>query len=191
MKNILVSVALALMLGPVSALAGLDVSAYEELTKVVDPRVDKRGDPVDDEAEIRLYAADFPERMDVLEDKAIYRFRRKHGFGVGSHTWYNKWRNELAKLAGYAPTAVTSAGKSEPRYDETVWKLSSGPFYELIHFSDAEGTIGPKSSAKLHRDFVAFRKRAMGHPDKAFRDTYLEFEKAFGLASKNGAVVFH
>jgi hypothetical protein len=190
MRTLFATIALALSLCPLAATAGLEVSAYEGLTKVENPKLDRDGEPVNSKSEVRLFSAGFPQRFLGLEQNAVYEYRRKREFLVGSHTWYGWWRNELAKLAGYRPTPVVSGGKTEERYDETVWKLSSGPFYELIDFSDAEGALGPVVCAKLHKDFVEFKTKAMRHPDKEFRDMYTQFERAFRLASKNGAVVF-
>ena len=65
---------------------------------------------------------------------------------------YNAWRRHLSLLS----LAV------EP---ETVWehprRFRGKPFAELIDFPDASGTIiGPKTSAKLYADFLAFSSEA-------------------------------
>ena len=61
----------------------------------------------------------------------------------------------------------------------------------MINFSDCEGVIGPKTSAKLAKDFAEFQAQADAHPDDWFRDLYTTWRRAFELASDDGAVGFH
>ena len=63
--------------------------------------------------------------------------------------------NELATLAGYAGA-------------DDAWERTDGPFWELINFSDCEGVIGPKTSAKLAGDFAAFQEKADAHHGQWF-----------------------
>lgn len=143
-------------------------------------------------SEVLLSPVDFPERYKGLENDTVYHFEQQFDFRAGSYSGYNWWRNELAKLVGYSPIKVKNEdGSSETRYDASAWMAKSGPFWELINFSDAEGVIGPVASMKLYSDFLSYHKAAMAHGDKDFRDSYLEWEKAFSLASKHGAIVFH
>ena len=72
--------------------------------------------------------------------------------GDPSYSTYNAWRRHLSLLS----LAV------EP---EEVWdhprRFRGKPFAELIDFPDASGTIiGPKTSAKLYADFLAFSSKA-------------------------------
>ncbi len=176
---------------PAAALAGLDVTAYSGLVEVPNAAVDEDGLPKAKDM-VRLSPVDFPDRFKDLKPRAIYRFEKQFEFRAGSYSGYGWWRNELAKLAGYRPTdAKTVEGKMESRYDAAAWKAKSGPFWELINFSDAEGVIGPVACKKLYSDFVAYHKAAMAHPSKDFRESYADWEKALELASKNGALEFH
>lgn len=63
------------------------------------------------------------------------------------------------------------------------------PFYELIFFSDCEGTIGYEICKKLYGDFVEFDKIS-SMQDENFYNTYSKFKEAFRVASDNGVVVF-
>jgi len=95
---------------------------------------------------------------------------------------HNAWRNQLARLM-----LDMSA--------EQVWNAAEGslagrPFVELIHFSDCEGFMGPKTCAKLSADFVNNQKRADA-ADEYFRAKYADWRKAFAIASDGGAVDFH
>ena len=73
-----------------------------------------------------------------------------HAFRAGSYSGYNVFRSVLAQCT----LGVIS---------DEVWadpdKWMSKPFYELINFSDCEGTIGTKVSAKLYHDFKENRER--------------------------------
>jgi len=184
-------IAFLVVLCPVAAFAGLDVTAYSGLVEVADAQVDKDGAPKGKNL-VRLSPVDFPDRFKDLTPGAIYRYDKEFEFRAGSYSAYNWWRNELAKLGGYTPEeAKTDEGKKELRYDASAWKSKSGPFWELINFSDAEGVIGPVACTKLYADFVKFHKAAMAHPSKDFQESYADWEKALELASKNGALEFH
>ncbi len=189
MRRLMIVFAIALC--PASAIAGLDVTAYSGLVEVPNADVDKDGVPKAKDM-VRLSPVDFPERFKDLKSGAIYRFKKQFDFRAGSYSGYNRWRNELAKLAGYHPIdAKTVDGKTESRYDAAAWKAKSGPFLELINFSDAEGVIGPIACEKLYADFVAHHKAAMAHSSKDFQESYLDWEKALELGSRNGALEFH
>ena len=71
-------------------------------------------------------------------------------------------------------------------------------FYELINFADNEGTIGPKTSAKLYKDFVKMYPEALKAASKLDADTsmwylsrYFRWMDAIELAQYDGFVRFH
>jgi hypothetical protein len=151
---------------------GLDISAYSKVQKL-------EGVSVDD-ADCSLYHnPDFPGRADDVPSGPITH-GKSMGFRAGSYGGYNAWRDDLARLAGFA-----SAG--------AVWreKPASGPFLELIYFSDCEGTIGTAVSKKLAADFAAHQGKADASGAQRFREVYADFRKAFELAYDDGAVAFH
>lgn len=171
---------------------GLDITAYKALTKVENPKLDSDGRPENYNEETSFYAnPDFPGRMEGIEENTVYRYVDAHGFRAGSYGGYNGWRNELAKLAGYPVGAYREFGRAYESYAAGAWKASEGPFYELINFSDCEGTIGPVVAAKLAKDFAEFQAKADEHPEDYFRHKYNEWRKAFEMAADNGAVDFH
>jgi len=75
------------------------------------------------------------------------------------------------------------------------------PFIELFLFSDCEGFIGPKTSAKLHEDFVSYgvefkeylenSEKYIGHAKDMYLEKYNNWLEAFQVASNNGFVDFH
>ncbi|MBA4710520.1 hypothetical protein [Aquitalea aquatica] len=176
---------------------GLDISAYSGLQKL-DCVFNKDGDPID--AQTREYIdydmhayvnRDFPGRADDLEDGAYYTAKDSLGFRAGGYCGYNHWRDQLAELSGWAQGTYTQYGREYPSFSASAWKASSGPFWELINFSDCDGTIGATVSAKLHADFEAFQEKASQHADERFVEIYGNFKAAFALASEGGAVRFH
>ena len=107
-------------------------------------------------------------------------------FHAGTYGGYNKWRDELARRAVGLPAA-------------TVWEDPSrfveAPFFELINFSDCEGTIWPDAASDLATDFGALRDRIAGQPladpqeEAWFIDVYDQFQEAFELAARGGGLV--
>ena len=115
------------------------------------------------------------------------------GFRAGSYSGYNHWREKLAEIAGY-PSIETDrfgSGLKEMRHDAGAREAGSGPFYELIWFSDCEGIIGPITSAKLARDFADFQAKADAVEDDYWREKYGKWRQAFEMAAEEGAVDFH
>lgn len=168
---------------------GLDVTAYSGLSRVDNPDLDEYGDPV----EWRTMWLAHPEKIDVternwpgrskgIEPGAVYLFSEKVVFRAGSYMGYNSWRNSLAILAGYLDDTYVRE------------RVSSGPFVELIHFSDCEGIIGPVVAEKLAEDFAEYQSKVDQAPDNhidGFHRLYADFRRAFELARDNGAVDFH
>lgn len=152
---------------------GLDISAYSNLKREDDQSKDR------DDCEIHILVNDdFPGRCDDVAE-GYYAAGDELGFRAGSYGGYGAWRDQLARLAG---NASAKAVWSDPK---------PGPFIELINFSDCEGTIGTAVSVKLAKDFADFQHAADTHPDEYFRERYANWRKAFELASKAGAVLFH
>lgn len=163
---------------------GLDITAARKITRL-------SGDYSGDGFYVGSQPDEFVSQADGLEP-GTYEAAETLKFRAGSYGGYNKWREQLAKLAGYP--AVRHESHYEPPedlYAAGAWDAKEGPFWELINFSDCEGVIGPKTSAKLAKDFAEFQAQADAHPDDWFRDLYTTWRRAFELASDDGAVGFH
>ncbi len=163
---------------------GLDIMVYECVELVKEMTVEECNDSDWDETDGLTYLYhSWPERTDGMAD-GIYRFSGKvEGFRAGSYGGYNAWRNMLSRFG---------LGMS----DEMVWiQRAQGPFSELVNFADNEGFIGPKTSAKLAKDFRDHLSRARGAMVKAddghWLDKYEEWMSAFELAAGTGVVKFH
>ena len=166
---------------------GLALPAYAELRPVPDAG--------DDDGLVKFISNDpeFPGRADELREGVAYSFARSMDFRAGSYSGYNAWRDELAKLAGYPKAACTTQATSRRRSCTPLaaWEATEGSFWELIHFSDCDGTLGASVAAKLSRDFEEYQAKADAHPDKWFRDLYRTWRSAFNMAAQGGAVDFH
>jgi hypothetical protein len=77
---------------------------------------------------------------------------------------------------------------------DEVWgnpdQYEGKPFYELVHFADNEGSIGPVTSAKLAHDFQSHRHQIKNW-DAHSTNAYDLMQKCFEVASDNGFVIFH
>lgn len=165
---------------------GLDCTAYRQI-KRVEPQPECEDTP-DDMA--RLYVnPDFPGRADEIQD-GIYTYAAAFRFAAGSYSGYGEWRDQLAKFAGYKPIA-----REHSQYAAGAWAETGGPFWELIHFADNEGTISAVVAAKLAKDFADFQARAdafsVAGDDRWFHQKYAEWRTAFEMARDGGAVDFH
>ncbi len=168
----------------------LDITAYANLILVENP-VMEDGWPVEDLAQA-WENPDFPGRISGLTAGGFYRTSDKPEdsihvyFGYGG---YYNWRNLLAKLAGYPATPMNRYGTITQEHIAGAWGATEGPFWELINFSDCEGTIGPVVSAKLLADFDEFLVRATSVSDDRFYTKYAEMRRVFALGV-NGMVKF-
>ena len=175
---------------------GLDISAYQGLTFAPPGQgLDENGYPDDSNGYFGVYInPDFAARAADLPNPCVCASSTgSMGFRAGSYGSYSRWREQLAHMAGY-PALVDEEGHSG--HAVGAWAVDSGPFWELIHFSDCEGAIGPSISAKLSADFQEHMDAAHGF-DAAhegggyFLSNYQEFAKAFAMAADGGAVSFH
>ena len=159
---------------------GLDISAYSHVKKVKGKFDDEKHTTLCIIDALRQQADGLEEGCYEVSEYGVERFR------AGSYSGYNEWRDWLAHVAGKSDKEVWA----DP--DPTI------PFVELINFSDSEGTIGPKTSAKLYEDFVMMWSKALKAASKLDADTsrwylsrYLRWMDAFELARYEGFVRFH
>ena len=175
---------------------GLDITAYSNI-KRLDAFLNDDGDAVysgTDEAVKERYFhiwknPSFPGRADDLVDDAIYTFEDciGHGIGYGGYYW---WRNELAGLAGYPVSEHTVSFGKENNHFGGALNAESGPFYELINFSDCEGVIGAVVATKLLADFNTFNDQAEEIGGQFF-EQFKHWKAAMKMASNNGCISFH
>lgn len=178
---------------------GLDVDYFKNVRRV-DCLVDEDGEPLSkldgspiDSSDycVRAYAnPDFPGRADGVEDRAWYLCEEEGEVRSGGYGGYNAWREQLAKLAGYEEAEHEAWGVRQRLHAASAWAATSGPFWELIMFSDCEGTIGPVVSTKLAKDFADYDERAKAIGGR-FYEEYESWRDAFAAVAGNGFVNFH
>lgn len=160
---------------------GLDISYYERLLPANNATQEDR-----DNGEVQDWYVAHPdyETLDGLDYKYVRGIGNRGHFRAGSYGGYNAWRQWLASIVHGV----------EPR---EIWnnpdKYKGQPFYELINFSDCEGVIGPKTSAKLAKDFADYQAQIDAMPDDEswFKHAYKEWRHAFETAANTGFVEFH
>lgn len=168
---------------------GLDITAHRQVQKVDKSTIalDEDGYPEDyDNYSIFYVVEHYADRAPEIESDAVYTSTETYGFRAGSYSGYNTWRNELAKMAGYP--------EIKGRYDEGAWEEESGPFLDLINYSDCEGVIGTGVCKNLLADFLAFDAQAQTHNSpngEYFYEVYKEFTQGLTLAADNGLLHFH
>ena len=176
---------------------GLDITAYRKLTKL-DVLFDEDGEAVDPKTRepvenyLRCYAnPDFPGREVPLQDRAAYSYEDAESTFSRSYGGYNRWRETLAKLAGYPAMPHTMYGVTNMLHAQACWEGATGPFSELINFADNEGTIGPEVAAKLAKDFAEWDERAKAITEDRFYDGYCDMRRGLEMAADGGALDFH
>lgn len=158
---------------------GLDITAYRKLEEV--RPINGSDDDGYGEGLVRLWNnKDFASRFEDLKEKTLYRHAEEFDFRAGSYSGYNRWREWLAALVGTTPQKVWDDPKP-------------GPFLELINFADNEGTIGPRTAAKLAKDFAAHdeQAKAADHNQGWDYERYQHWRKACEMAADGGAIAFH
>jgi hypothetical protein len=171
---------------------GLDTTWYRGLTRDDSPEAQEAAEEGEDNC-VRLYAnPDFPGREAPLQMDGVYRYKASGREGWhGSYGAYNRWRDQLAKLAGYPLQPYEKWGAMTGSHAAGAWVATEGPFWELVNFSDCDGFIGTAACAKLAADFETFQPQADAHDDEYFRESYATMRTAFTNAADNGAVDFH
>lgn len=138
----------------------------------------------------------FREQAEDINEFDSYSYKEKMSGVRCSYSTYNAFRELIAKLAGYPKMSYKETASSvtvKYAHAAGAWDVSRGPFWELINFSDCEGIIGPKTSAKLVKDFDKFKnelsKDEFSNP--SFVQFYNELRNLFDFASKSGVVIYH
>ena len=121
-------------------------------------------------------------------------------FRAGSYSGYGNWRRTLAKMIGWEIENLWQHVETLVQRNENLNDVLNEndrfsvdiPFVELLHFSDCDGFIGPKTSAKLHSDFLEWDENAKNFDSQNsyFYEKYQEWTEAFKVASDGGCVIF-
>jgi len=145
-----------------------------------------------------VFHGSFEARSADLTEPA-YRVGESRSVYSWSYSGYPRWRDQLAVLAGIELSPDPGGWRglslhafwSECEFVEATGKTPEYPFWQLIHFSDCDGNLGPAACASLAKDFDDHAEKAADLDDR-FRCGYDAFREAFGLAAATcGWVEFH
>ena len=145
---------------------GLDIHVYKNVRKVTDPVVLEKIQSCEEgprEGAFELgyrvpYINEhFESRAEGLEPNMPYEYAEDLHFRAGSYSGYGAWREQLAEFVGI--TNIRGFwGRCEVMEEQGV--EPDVPFWQLLHFSDCEGAIGPVVCRKLAKDFADWEERA-------------------------------
>lgn len=166
---------------------GLDICVYEK-AKLADPQPEGDAGWDDPNLVLAFVYDSFPRSLRGLEADKWYEVDGDiRSFRAGSYSGYGEFRDALCMAAlGVPPQAL---------WDDPAGYIER-PFYELIHFADNEGTIGPEACADLARDFAEQREVVLPKWDPEddiqawFPEKYDIWQDAFELAADTGLVQF-
>lgn len=137
-------------------------------------------------------ADDFIWQFDGLLLGHPYTVERAWNFRAGSYSSYSAFRDALTKLVGYEPREYI---------DKCVTALDLGdspplPFWQLVYFSDCDGTIGPVACAGLAKDFRTWlcRAKAYAKTRPLIGEDFMELYRTWSNAVADGTrgwISFH
>lgn len=187
---------------------GLDITAYRNLTlvgpaaghPVLESDADVDDETVDDFYDnhvVTQFSPFFPHAAEGLPSEGVevdpnrswtpaYVYSEREAeslhWRAGSYLGYGVFRDRLAELGGYT---LEEVWENIPAYRDK-------PFFELVHFADNEGTLGPVPIRNLLEDFTEFREqfRELVGEDSWMAEAYDEWIEGLTFASDGGILIF-
>lgn len=152
-------------------------------------RVNVKPDDIDcdDNLQAIYIGQDWKQADDLVRDE-VYSYEEQWDFLHLSYGYYNRFRNELAKLAGY-PEAEKSDDEYTNKYPfaQSAFKAESGLLWDLINFSDCEGEIGAKTCQKILDDLNVLRPRIFELPQE-FQGYFKDLIEGFAFVNGDGFI---
>lgn len=155
---------------------GVSIHAYSNM-RLTEPH--KWSEDCEDADHVEAFVlTGFEQSLRGLADRRCYEptSETEHArIGDWPYSGYNRWRETLCRsLHGFEP--------------EVIWgdpdKYRHLPCFELIHFADNEGCIGPEAAADLRDDFAEFADPL------AALERYDDWLAGLDLAANGGLVTF-
>lgn len=150
---------------------GLDISVYKDLKS-----------SNDEDCRFNVFNAECFKGRNTSIEYGLYTGDKIYDFRAGSYIAYNGFRRALANLINLTP--------------ETVWenqdKFIHTPFYEIINFSDCEGSFDVKTCSDLYIDFIDYKDKAEKEMGEWHYEIYNDFIEALKLTIENkGILIYH
>lgn len=161
---------------------GLDISVYEVATLTPEH---EHNEQCWEQGHVRacLLTPSMARSLRGLEAERCYEVSGySFSFRAGSYSGYGAFREALCEAAHGIDVREIWA-------DPEPW--SNCEFFELLNFSDCDGTIGPDAAADLAKDFTALRERIYPLLDEIDQSRYDDWERATTLAAGAGLIEFH
>ena len=157
----------------------LDITAYKQIKVAENQWLDEYEEPLEDGGFDFWVNPDFPNRANVIIPDKIYVAADTYRFRAGSYSSYNYFRERLALVAGWENI-------------QECWNANSGCLWELINFSDCEGTLDTEVCQKLLKDIQSIKTPTsiVSQDDECFWSKFNDWVKALEFASDNGAISF-
>lgn len=126
----------------------------------------------------------FPDQVrdSGLHAMGIYTWQDAYGFRAGSYVYYNRWRDELSRIAIGVPASDVWHNKD---------KYREKPFYLIVNFTDSDGIIAGPAIKTLATNFAEHREGIAESASDEFMELYDHFARAFAFALDDGCVRFH
>lgn len=180
---------------------GLDIYAYGRTLCISNGVI--HGEPINpktgeiwddyDEGAIPYANRHYKKQAKGIRSHEYYTYKEMSHFWSTGYGFYNSWREELAKLAEYEPLPFEQI-KGNPNsriisYTEGAIFKKSGPFIDLIDFSDCEGSIDTQTCRVLLDDFKNFENKALLKEDW-FKTGYNNWIDGLNIAVNEGFLIF-
>lgn len=173
---------------------GLDVTAYKDVKVITEQQYDAAHElGGDGKAGYAHGSCDFPGRGEGLvadDSQAHFAYEdSQHCFSAG-YGRYSGFRDALALMLGFRgnPNAPRHSFMATPTYAACI--TGSGPFWEMIAFSDCEGVLGPVVCRKLAQDFVQYDAEAHAGMTEEHYRWYAQIREGFVFAGENGCMIY-
>ena len=129
---------------------------------------------------------EFPGRADDVKAGMYRTCGSRLDFRAGSYSGYGKWRDWLARVAGWESAEdCWDAAKTDKHF-------LTRPFALLVNFADNEGIIGPAAAKTLADNFGRHRRDALATEciDRAWNmSRYDLWHAAFRIAADEAGIV--
>jgi hypothetical protein len=142
---------------------------------------------------VAFVSDDFYYHSNGITNNSVFKYDQIFHYNFKDSEYYGEWRNTLSKILQYNPSKSKKYKKIA--YTLGAFDYDSGPFLNLICFSDCDGLINSNYCKEIYNDFVKYTKYVSDMPDEQFimdKETFIEIydniKKCFEIGSTNGLV---
>lgn len=198
---------------------GLDITAYKSTEKLGEPIFDSYGDEIGirsgkaklaDGRELETFIdisdidftkpyshPNFPSHIGDLDDSVVYSYDDAISPFSCGYIGYAYFKDELARIAGYESGSHLGLKNFDDRpymatviYNYEIEKKERGLLFDLLYFSDSEGSICNSYCQKILADLKAIehRKNELSERHQSLFNDLLE---TFAFVGDSGFVDFH